>query len=159
MPDLRALLDAATPGPWRWHGQLGPHNRIRLATAGQGVLSVMEPQRLGMQSAEFVFWRREADTPWGWNGKREPVSEVAVREVPYRDDIVDIDNPNAQLIVAAVNALPGLLDVVGAVTEYLAHDGSGIRQTGRFRGDWDAIEASAALARLRAALDNLEADR
>ncbi len=107
LESLRALSDAATPGPWKWGGQVGQY--VDLVTVGRGVLTVMGSKRLGMQGAEPVFWRRPPDAPWGWNGKREPASEVAVREVPYRDDIVDIDNPNAQLIVAAVNYLRAAL--------------------------------------------------
>jgi hypothetical protein len=115
--DLRRLLAEATPGPWRWHGQIGPHHEIGLRTVGNGILYVMGAKRLGMQGAEFTFWRRTPDAHWGWNGDMETASEVAVREVPYRTDIVDIANPNAQLIVAAVNALPALLDVVEAARD------------------------------------------
>jgi hypothetical protein len=35
------------------------------------------------------------------SGVMHPASELAVREVHYRDDIVDIDNPDAQWIAAA----------------------------------------------------------
>ncbi len=112
--DLRALVSEATVLPWRWHGQASPHHEIGLRTVGHGVLYVMGAKRLGMQGAEFTFWRRKPDEAWGWNGEMETASKAAVREVPYRNDIVDIDNPNAQLIVAAVNALPALLDIVEA---------------------------------------------
>ena len=96
---LRELEAEATPGPWRWSGQVGQY--IDLVTVGRGVLTVMTSKRLGMRGAEPVFFRREPDALWGWNGRAEPASSVAVREVPYRDDVVDIDNPNARLIVAA----------------------------------------------------------
>jgi hypothetical protein len=108
LDELRALSEAATKGPWRWHGQVGRY--IDLTTVGDGLLTVMSTKRLGMQGAEPVFYRREPDAPWGWNGNAEPASSVAVREVPYRRDIVDIDNPNARLIVAAVNFVREMLD-------------------------------------------------
>jgi hypothetical protein len=147
--ELRRLLAEATPGPWRWHGQIGPNHEIGLRTVGNGVLYIMGAKRLGMQGAEFTFWRRKPDEHWGWNGDMETASEVAVREVPYRKDIVDIANPNAQLIVAAVNALPALLDVVEAARfDHLSRHGGSQELAASCTGP--------SCARIRAALDRLD---
>lgn len=114
---LREMVGEATVLPWRWHGQIGPSHSIGLRTVGNGVLYVMGAKRMGMQGAEFTFWSRKPDEHWGWNGDMQTASEAAVREVPYRGDIVDIDNPNARLIVAAVNNLPALLEVAELADE------------------------------------------
>ncbi len=114
----REMLAKATPPPWRWFGQIG--QSIYLATVDRGVLTVMDTQRKGMQGAELVFFRPDPERTWGWNGKRETATEVAVREVPYRTDVVDLDTPNAALLVQAVNDRAALLDVVQAAEDVWA---------------------------------------
>ena len=72
--------------------------------------------------------------------------------------------PVADYIDAAVVALPALLDerdallaVAEAAREYIAHDGSGIKDPDpRWRGDYSARQMLDARAALRAALDALE---
>jgi hypothetical protein len=80
-----------------------------LTTVDRGRVYVMGFERSGMRGAQPTFQVYGADKEAG-NGVMTPASKLAVREVPYRDDIVDIDNPDAALIVAACNALPALLD-------------------------------------------------
>lgn len=106
IPELRRLLAEATPGPWHWSGneRSGPY----LATWGSeglGRCVVMAFKRLGMQSAQPVF------VTGGLIQERCPT----VREVPYRDDIIDIDHPDARAIVALRNDVPALLDLLDAV--------------------------------------------
>lgn len=60
------------------------------------------------------------------------------------------------LTIAAVKALPGLLDVVDAARAYLASDGSGIRAKGRWSAPFDAMDHAHALGRLRKALARLD---
>jgi hypothetical protein len=119
---LRGLLAEGTPGPWRWYGQIGRH--IMLTTVARGIVTVMGAKRLGMQGAEPTFGVRRAEDRgrWGIGGVMTGASALAVREVPYRGDIVDVAHPDARLIVAAVNALPALLDVAEAAQTFMAEE-------------------------------------
>lgn len=123
--DLRRLAEAATPGPWRWYGQKGRH--ISLATVGRGILTVMGSKRLGMQGAEptFPVWDNpESRAVWGYHGGRlTGASELAIREVTYRDDITGIEHPNAAYIAAlSPSTVLPLLDVVEAARQKLLND-------------------------------------
>jgi hypothetical protein len=117
MSDLRAIAEAATPGPWRWFGQEG--RTIVLATVGRGVLTVMGAKRLGMQGAELTFpvWQNpESKAIWGWGGKLTGASKMAVLEVPYRADVTEIDHPNAAHIAAwSPDRALAALDVIDTV--------------------------------------------
>jgi hypothetical protein len=111
---LRALLEKATKGPVAWMG--GPHN-IYFATTHSGRIFIMGFKRMGINGAQPVF---------PVNGRLVPASDMLKFDVGdpsvtgmaaakadssvYRYDIRDIDNPEAQLLVAARNALPALLD-------------------------------------------------
>jgi len=104
MTEIRAMHAAVTPGPWHWSGYKdrrglpGPY----LATwiPGRGRTTVMDTARLGMQGAQprFNVANRIVDGV-----------DLAVREVPYRDDIVDIDHPDARFIAAAPQMVADLL--------------------------------------------------
>lgn len=98
---LAKLATEATPGPWRWYGQIGRH--IMLTTVGRGIVTVMGAKRLGMQGAESTFGVRRAEDrgKWGIGGVMTGASKLAIREVRYRDDIVGIDHPDAAYIAAA----------------------------------------------------------
>lgn len=128
---IKARLSAATPGPWRWWGNVDTR-QIQLTTVGRGVMTIMAFQRWGMQRAAPAFFRRTPDMPYGWNGKQESVGDIAVREVPYRGDLVRLNNPNAELIAHApsdiefllgeVDRLRAELNTARAETEEVIHD-------------------------------------
>ena len=80
--DLRALLAKATPGPWDADGWTG-------TVRGAGV-----QQFTGEHDA---VWAKDESGEWTL------ICPTGLRDEPQ-------SNENAQLIVAAVNALPGLLD-------------------------------------------------
>lgn len=88
MADLRALLDAATPGPW--------------------------------QRSAFVDGPRFDHMDWEWKEARQAEERYIVRGAgrigtpECNQVLVARDTQDAALIVAAVNALPALLDVVEA---------------------------------------------
>lgn len=113
--DLREKLAASesNPGRWHWAGNTDTQN-IYLATwrSGFGRCTVMDFARWGMQRARPRF----TEDLMLVDGDKRVVYEVAPnaadRLAPevYRADIVGIRHPDAALIVAAVNALPALLD-------------------------------------------------
>jgi len=87
---IRQRHQAATPGPWYWRGhRRGP---IWLAPNTMRLPTVMGFRRLGLWDAQPTFVVDGAFTP---------ASELAVREVPYRDDIIDIDHPDARFLASA----------------------------------------------------------
>lgn len=108
LDELRAITNAATPGPWKWGGYVGRMVDLRSMTSG--VPFVMTFKRLGMQGAEpcFAVGRRREEPSRCWSkphwtgGILTPASKLAVREVDYRDDIAEIDNPDA-LFIATFN--------------------------------------------------------
>lgn len=131
MDDLRALLAAATPGPWHfWHGDDSS------CMNAYGVTS--EPCDHGMTDDE---------------GHPRHVVALTLLQAPRLADIHDPESTdaagwikdtsswrwseNAALIVAAVNALPALLDVVEAARRYTA-DPVG-KTTAQIMADFDAI--------------------
>lgn len=112
--DLRTLLAAATPGPWAWYGNTKTQT-CYLATVGGGRVFVMQFDRWGMQNAQPTFQWPVGHADGSGTGVMYPMSKLPEDagpdfEVSYRRDFVGIKHPDASLIVAAVNALPGLLD-------------------------------------------------
>jgi hypothetical protein len=100
MADAQDAIKAEQRGPWRWHGQRsGP---IQLTTVGRGLIYVMGFIRHGMRGAQPTF-QTYPDAEHPDNGLMTPAADLAVQEVPYRDDIVDIDHPVAAFIVAAAS--------------------------------------------------------
>lgn len=59
---------------------------------GLGQVNVMDFVRQGMRGAQPRFQV---------NGLMEKAEDLAIQEVDYRDDIVDIDHPDARTIAAA----------------------------------------------------------
>lgn len=94
--EIRSALDGTSPGPWRWAGRLHTGPELSCWVPGQGRTIVMSTRRLGMQEAQPQFVV---------DGLIVDSTKLAVREVPYRDDIVDIDHPDARLIAAAPDLL------------------------------------------------------
>ena len=118
---LRRLLadTASLPGRWHWAGN-AKHHTVTLSTwvPGYGRVDVLSCRRAGMHGAEFRFCDPDSMM-------LQPVRELVQYEVchaatspddprVYRHDIDDVRHPDARLIVAAVNALPGLLDALDA---------------------------------------------
>ena len=105
----RALADAATPGPWGWHGHDDSYSGPFLGTwlPGLGLSIVMDFVRLGMRRAQPRF---NVD---GMMVKACP--DLAVQEVDYRADIAAIDHPDAAFIAAAREAVPALCDAIDAL--------------------------------------------
>ena len=117
-----------TPGPWAWRGS-PTHGGIYLASLTRGLPTAMDFVRLGMRNAQPRF-------PNGMF--MEKAQTMGVPEVPYRDNIVAINHPNAHLIAAApdlLDALVGLLDWLD--TENEPHE-----------NDLDRLEAADAAARV-----------
>lgn len=93
---LRALAEAATPGPWSWFGNTKT-NSIMLATIDRGRQYVMRFRRWGMGGAQPVFLKPD-ERGGGW---MHPAKDLVVYEVDYRKDFHDIDNADARWIAAA----------------------------------------------------------
>jgi len=111
LAEIRAQHAALTPGPWHWSG----YKNARLSTGpylatwipGYGRTTVMDCVRLGMKGAQPRF---------NVDFIMQKGVDLAVREVPYRDDIVDIDHPDARFIAAAPQIVADLLDHIDALT-------------------------------------------
>lgn len=105
---LRSRAERATPGPWRWGGYANPNSGgVRLDAMIPGTPCVMMFRRRGMRGAEPVFFDRshvpltERHQEAWKNGKHNPARDVIVLEASYRDDVVDLDTPDAQFMAAA----------------------------------------------------------
>jgi hypothetical protein len=108
---VKAREAAATPGPWRWGGLDDAYTGVDLRAMVSGIPIVMGFRRLGMRSAQPCFWRREnpKDNP-GWSpADYQLARSIAVREVPYRRDVVALDNADARFIAAARQDVADLL--------------------------------------------------
>jgi len=105
----RRMLDAATPGPWEWHGYDTPTGGGPvLCTSRWGKVYVMEFIRRGMQGAKPRFWRRHKDDVrrgWGGAPDNEPWEVI-----PHNGRVCGARNPDAELIAAAPELIAGLLD-------------------------------------------------
>lgn len=101
MTTLRELAEAASSGPWHWWGSR--KRGMYLGRWGEwGKTTVMDFVRQGMSGAQPRF---------GTEHQMVKAEHLAVQEVPYRDDVVDIDHPDARFIAAAdPTTILGLLD-------------------------------------------------
>jgi hypothetical protein len=137
---LSELEAAATPGPWRWAGYI---RDLMVTTVDRGMIYVMGFKRSGLQGAQPTFQVPPGGHEWGGRGGvMKPGSELAVREVPYRDHVVDIDHPDARLFVVARNSFPLFLRLRTTATELVE------------MLDWTPQELADALK----AIDDFEAD-
>ncbi|MCG6493401.1 hypothetical protein [Kitasatospora sp. A2-31] len=112
---IKARVQAATPGPWRWRGNTEARH-LRLQTPHRGGLTVMDFKRWGMQGARPRFARDYV---------MHPADEMVEYEVAawsehiYRKDVVGIDHPDAQFIAAARTDVPALVAEVERLTAEL----------------------------------------
>jgi hypothetical protein len=102
---IKARLSAATPGPWRWRGYLNQGIELRGGRFGDVVLA---PERAGFHWTSF---RVNA------GGLLESIRKFAVREVPYRDDVIDVVHPDAELIANAPADIEFLLGEIDQLRE------------------------------------------
>ena len=100
--EIRAMLAAASPGPWRWGGDTYVRGTELVRTGTYGTETVMGARRLGMQAAQVAF---TADM----RIVRSVTDGLVVLEAPYRNDIADINHPDARLIAAAPAVIAELL--------------------------------------------------
>jgi hypothetical protein len=96
LSEIKVRLAAATPGPWAWFGNTQVKN-LYLATVALGRRCVMGFARWGMNAAQPVFQRHDADG----NGTMVSAVDLVQYEVPYRKDVSGINNPDADLIANA----------------------------------------------------------
>lgn len=99
LQEIRARCQAATPGPWRWRGNLSGKCLRLTALIGLRPI-VMSFERWGMQSARPVF-RNERDVM---------VRPPLVPSAPHNPwDIIAIDHPDARFIEHARQDVDDLL--------------------------------------------------
>ncbi len=127
MTDLRAIAEAATPGPWGWFGNLD-NREVYLATRDRGRLFLMRFVRWGMSGAQPLF---RGDRHMA-KASEVPVFEVAPnatsRDDPavYRSDIVGFRNPDATYIAAwSPDRALAALDVIEAAEAFNRAIGAG----------------------------------
>lgn len=143
---IRALAESGTPaGKWHWSGNW-KYRQYALSSwmPGHGRVTVMDFVRAGMQGAQPRF--RDDDL------MMQDASELVRFEVchdatgpgdrrVYRHDVDDITHPDAHKIIAAVNALPALADLVEAVTlRHWPQDGRDCAECG---DEWPCPTATA----------------
>lgn len=110
---IRRREQAATPGPWRWGGDVD-HHEVYLSTVDRGRIYIMRFVRWGMRSAQPLL--QSAVLP----GLMKPAAEHAIREQPYRGDIARLDHPDAEFIAHARADIPALLAEIDRLTAELA---------------------------------------
>lgn len=128
LKSLRALCEAATPGPWQWYGNTKTYE-VYLATKHSGRRFVMDFARWGMGSAQPRFqvtidgdasgagvMRSLVDLAGGDARAKEKGLDLPALgplfEVDYRRQFVGIGHPDAAFIAAARQAVPVLIEEV-----------------------------------------------
>lgn len=113
--EARRLTDAATPGPWRWLGNVDSAD-IRLQTRYGHGLTVLGFARHGMRGAQPVFQVDGMLVDGKDLVRYEVAPEATSRKDPkvYRGDINGIRHPDAEFIAAARSLVPALLDELDA---------------------------------------------
>ena len=111
---LDALESAAKaaipcPGAWKWEANA----KSKTVTLGRRSWEAMGFARWGMSGAQPVFPKREDDGVTILRSASELLAPIPNRE-HHRDWAQVIDNPNAELIVSAVNLAPSLSAIARA---------------------------------------------
>lgn len=142
LDEIRDRHAAATPGPWRWAGNLDAHH-MELTTVDRGMLYVMRFVRWGTQSAQPMF----QPLPIGAHTAMVKATEVPIFEVApdavsrddprvYRGDLVGLRHPDADFIAHARSDVPHLLELVeryeGALKAIKSSDDSDLSTYARF---------------------------
>lgn len=129
-PDTAAIRQraaVATPGPWRWRGNVDIQN-IHLSSITRGLNEVMDFTRWGMQRARPRFAnadRFKGEFSGGWMQDADQFAvyqvcpEAASRADPrvYRGDIIDLRHPDAEFIAHARQDIDDLLAYIDALRE------------------------------------------
>lgn len=114
VPEIRARLKAATPGPWRWFGDMSNGGSPYLAARHSGRRFVMKFWRNGMQGAQPVFQGPDGMVPTKDLAIYEVCPDATDAKDPrlYRHDIVGFRSPDADLIAHAPEDIRYLLELV-----------------------------------------------
>lgn len=147
LKSIRRRVEAATPGPWRWGGNV-KYQEVYLSTTHSGRIFVMRFVRWGLRGAQPQFQPKK-DADWGLVDARD----LVVKEADHRGDIETIDHPDATFIAHARTDIPALLAVAEAAAHLLEHHGGIVCAE---TSSW-SDECEAAHEPLRAALAALEA--
>lgn len=122
---IRERAAAATPGPWRWAGNVDAHH-IELTTVDRGMLYVMRFVRWGMRSAQPMF----QPLPIGSHTAMVKATEVPIFEVApdatsredrrvYRGDLIGLRHPDADFIAHSRRDVDYLVAQVDALEDAL----------------------------------------
>lgn len=108
LAEIEARLKAATPGPWKWTGDVRL-KIVHLVSMAKGRPYVMDFVRWGMGGAAPRFQVKGSD---GFGVMTRVDEGLAVKEREYRGDIERIDHPDADLIAHAPDDIAYLLSLV-----------------------------------------------
>lgn len=111
LKEIKDRLDAVPSGPWSWMGHRKSSMYLGNWQSGLGKCTVMDFVRKGMHDAQPRFpidmLMHKAD-------------ELAVQEVEYRDDIVDIDHPVAKFLASSAEDVDWLIRRVEELEHHLS---------------------------------------
>lgn len=120
---IKARRDAATPGPWYWGGNITFPGGIDLRARVSNTPIVMNFRRSG-NGGEPCFWKRDPRKDPALHGEYQRARDIAVREVPYRGDVVRLDNADAEFIAHARADINWLVDEAEALRRQIGEGGS-----------------------------------
>lgn len=109
LEEIKARCAAATPGPWEWGGHYKFAGGIDLRARISNTPIVMAFRRAGNRGGEPCFWKRDPQKDPALHGEYQPARDITVREVPYRDDVIRLDNADAEFIAHARTDVPALV--------------------------------------------------
>lgn len=110
LESIKARRDAATPGPWYWGGNLTAKG-IDLRARISNTPIVMAFRRWG-NGGEPCFWKRDPQKDPAFFGEYQRARDIAIREVPYRDDVARLDNADAEFIARSREDIDWLISEV-----------------------------------------------
>ena len=131
MDDLRALAEAATPGPWEWYGDTR-NKSVYLSTKDRGRMFVMRFVRWGMRDAQPMFTGPDGMVPASDRAIYEVAPDATDPNDPrlYRHDFAGLRHPDARYIaaidpttlLALLDERDALLAIKAAAVALVAHD-------------------------------------